>query len=66
MEQRVEAATVAPPNAGSSRNLSEPVAFVIMVGLLVYALLGLAADQLVRAIERSALVWRPTIARRGA
>lgn len=39
---------------------------VIMVGLLVYALLGLVADQLVRAIERSALVWRPSIARRSA
>ena len=33
---------------------------IIMVGLLVYALLGLGADQLVRALERRALVWRPT------
>jgi sulfonate transport system permease protein len=32
---------------------------IIMVGLLVYALLGLAADQIVRAIERRALAWRP-------
>ncbi len=31
---------------------------VIMVGLLVYALLGLAADQGVRALERRALAWR--------
>ena len=34
---------------------------VIMVGLLVYALLGLLADQGVRAIERNALVWRPAL-----
>jgi sulfonate transport system permease protein len=34
---------------------------IIMVGLLVYALLGLAADQLVRTIERAALVWRPSV-----
>lgn len=34
---------------------------VIMVGLLVYAALGLAADQMVRAIERNALVWRPVL-----
>lgn len=34
---------------------------IIMVGLLVYALLGLGADQLVRALERAALVWRPTL-----
>ena len=33
---------------------------VIMVGLLVYALLGLAADQAVRSIERAALAWRPS------
>ena len=33
---------------------------IIMVGLLVYALLGLGADQLVRMLERGALVWRPT------
>ncbi len=34
---------------------------IIMVGLLVYAVLGLLADQLVRTIERSALVWRPVL-----
>ena len=34
---------------------------IIMVGLVVYAVLGLLADQLVRAIERSALVWRPVL-----
>ncbi len=34
---------------------------IIMVGLLVYALLGLAADQLVRSVERAALVWRPSV-----
>ncbi len=34
---------------------------IIMVGLLVYALLGLLADQGVRAIERGTLVWRPTL-----
>lgn len=32
---------------------------VIMVGLLVYALLGLGSDLLVRTIERYALAWRP-------
>jgi sulfonate transport system permease protein len=34
---------------------------VIVVGLLVYALLGLGADALVRLIERRALAWRPTL-----
>jgi sulfonate transport system permease protein len=34
---------------------------IIVVGLLVYALLGLAADALIRAIERRALRWRPTV-----
>jgi sulfonate transport system permease protein len=34
---------------------------VIVVGLLVYALLGLATDAVVRAVERRALVWRPSI-----
>jgi len=33
---------------------------IIFVGLIVYALLGLGADQLVRAIERSVLRWRPS------
>ncbi len=36
---------------------------VIVVGLLVYALLGLLADGLVRALERRALAWRPTLLR---
>jgi sulfonate transport system permease protein len=31
---------------------------VILVGLLVYSLLGLGSDQLVRFLERSALSWR--------
>ena len=34
---------------------------VIVVGLLVYALLGLGADALVRAFERRALAWRPNL-----
>ena len=34
---------------------------VIVVGLLVYAILGLATDGAVRAIERRALAWRPSI-----
>jgi sulfonate transport system permease protein len=34
---------------------------VIVVGLLVYALLGLGADALVRTLERRALAWRPTL-----
>ncbi len=34
---------------------------IIMVGLLVYALLGLGADLLVRRLERGALVWRPAL-----
>src|SRR3954452_5667746 len=32
---------------------------VIVVGLVIYALLGLASDLIVRAIERVALAWRP-------
>ncbi|MET0189301.1 MAG: ABC transporter permease [Pseudonocardia sediminis] len=32
---------------------------VIVVGLVVYALLGLGTDALVRRLERSALRWRP-------
>ncbi len=36
---------------------------VIVVGLLVYALLGLLADGVVRALERHALAWRPTLIR---
>ncbi len=34
---------------------------VIVVGLVVYALLGLAADSTVRLIERRALAWRRTL-----
>lgn len=36
---------------------------IILVGLLVYALLGLLADALVRALERRALAWRPSMVR---
>ncbi|MBS7812051.1 ABC transporter permease subunit [Roseococcus pinisoli] len=36
---------------------------IILVGLLVYALLGLGADQLVRVLERRALAWRPSLIR---
>ncbi|WP_408903663.1 ABC transporter permease [Roseomonas acroporae] len=36
---------------------------IIIVGLLVYAVLGLAADQLVRWVERRALSWRPVLLR---
>lgn len=36
---------------------------IIVVGLVVYALLGLAADTLVRALERRALAWRPALVR---
>jgi len=34
---------------------------IIVVGLVVYALLGLAADTTVRLIERKALAWRRTL-----
>jgi sulfonate transport system permease protein len=34
---------------------------IIVVGLLVYAVLGLATDALVRIAERRALRWRPSI-----
>ena len=34
---------------------------VIVVGLVVYALLGLTADSTVRLIERKALAWRRTL-----
>src|SRR5262249_8514071 len=33
---------------------------VIVVCLVVYALLGLAGDQVVRTVERRALAWRPS------
>jgi sulfonate transport system permease protein len=36
---------------------------VIVVGLLIYALLGLTTDMVVRAIERRALAWRPAALR---
>jgi sulfonate transport system permease protein len=34
---------------------------IILVGLIVYAVLGLSADQIVRALEQRVLAWRPTI-----
>jgi len=34
---------------------------VIMVGLVVYALLGLTSDTLVRLLERKALTWQSTL-----
>jgi sulfonate transport system permease protein len=34
---------------------------IIVVCLLVYALLGLAGDSVIRAVERRALAWRPTL-----
>ena len=34
---------------------------IIVVCLMVYAILGLGADWLVRAIEARALIWRPSI-----
>ncbi len=34
---------------------------VIVVGLMVYALLGLGADALVRALEQRTLRWRPSL-----
>lgn len=34
---------------------------VIMVGLVLYALLGLAVDGMVRAFERRLLAWRPSL-----
>jgi sulfonate transport system permease protein len=36
---------------------------IIAVCLIVYAILGLVADALVRAVERKALAWRPDFAR---
>jgi sulfonate transport system permease protein len=36
---------------------------VIVVGLLVYALLGLTTDAAVRIVEKRALVWRPALVR---
>ncbi len=37
---------------------------VIVVGLVVYAVLGLGADALVRLAERRLLAWRPMLVRR--
>ena len=34
---------------------------IIVVCLVVYALLGLGADTLVRTLERKALAWRPSL-----
>jgi sulfonate transport system permease protein len=39
---------------------------IIVVGLLVYALLGLATDAIVRDAERRALRWRPSILKKNA
>jgi sulfonate transport system permease protein len=36
---------------------------IIIVGLLIYAILGLTTDAIVRIVERHALAWRPTILR---
>ncbi len=36
---------------------------VILVGLVLYALLGLGADSLVRLLERRLLAWRPQLVR---
>ena len=36
---------------------------VILVGLMLYALLGLGADALVRGLERRVLAWRPPLVR---
>ncbi len=33
---------------------------IILVGLIVYAILGLVADQIVRTLERTVLAWRPS------
>lgn len=37
---------------------------ILVVCLLVYALLGLAADLIVRTLERHALAWRPSLVER--
>jgi ABC-type proline/glycine betaine transport system permease subunit len=36
---------------------------IIIVGLLIYAILGLATDAIVRGVERRALAWRPSMLR---
>jgi sulfonate transport system permease protein len=38
---------------------------IIIVGLLIYAILGLATDAIVRGVERHALAWRPSLLRPG-
>jgi sulfonate transport system permease protein len=35
---------------------------VMLVGLVIYAVLGLASDAVVRLIQSRALVWRRTLA----
>jgi sulfonate transport system permease protein len=37
---------------------------VIFVALIVYTLLGLVTDWLVRILERRALAWRPDLSER--
>jgi sulfonate transport system permease protein len=39
---------------------------IIIVGLLIYAILGLATDAIVRVFERHALAWRPSMLRPSA
>ncbi len=39
---------------------------IIVVCLMVYAILGLGADWLVRTIETRALIWRPSIVEQGS
>ena len=57
-------------NAGIGHMINDARDFlqtdVIVVGLLVYALLGLGADALVRMVERRALRWRPGLAQGGS
>jgi sulfonate transport system permease protein len=49
-------------NAGLGNMIQQAQSFlqndVIMVALIVYAILGLIADSLVRMLERRALAWR--------
>ncbi|MDT7951675.1 MAG: ABC transporter permease subunit [Acetobacteraceae bacterium] len=54
-------------NAGIGYMISDARDFlrtdVILVGLLLYALLGLTVDALVRALERRMLAWKPSLVR---
>ncbi len=54
-------------NAGIGYMISDARDFlrtdVILVGLLLYALLGLTVDALVRGLERRALSWKPSLVR---